>query len=267
MIDLSGRTAVIIGGMHALALGVAGRLSAAGAKVMLAHAADDAQAAAKLQNKLRAQYITAENYPLMLHTQAQMLNEMKALPAFDLAILVPRWFQFKPFLETSAGDWQSVLEQNFEQMLYAGQAVAKCWIEQAHGGRMIYLSSAAGAMPLSETSALGTTLAALRALAKMAAVDLAVYDITVNIVAVGPVEVEWMDEFLQGEGRAYIEAGIPLQRLATPEDVGNACLFLASALADYITGATLPVDGGYLLTRSEGRSPYPTWTTQGKDKL
>ena len=72
----------------------------------------------------------------------------------------------------------------------------------------------------------------------------------------GWVEDEWAQPQLQAD-RDFIEEGIPLGSIAQPEAVGYVCCFLASPLATYITGAMIPVDGGYSLTQSDGDSPYP----------
>jgi 3-oxoacyl-[acyl-carrier protein] reductase len=90
----------------------------------------------------------------------------------------------------------------------------------------------------------------------MAAVDLGAHNITVNVVARGWIDVDWARPFLHTEGRAFVEEGIPVGRIGRTEDVGALCCFLASEAAQYITGAVIPVDGGYTLTRSAGTSPY-----------
>lgn len=221
MIDLSGRNALIFGGTAEIAAGIAAELTAAGASVTLTNS----------------------------------LEQIADLAALDIAVIVPRWYTFDAFLDTTMADWDEALRQNFEQTVFAAQAAAQKMVTQGRGGRIIFLSSVAAMMAFSETTIVGTTLAMLTPIAKMAAVDLGPYGITVNVVALGWVEIEYYAPFL--EHRPRIERDIPIGRILTLQEVGGVCCFLASDLARYITGAVLPVDGGYTLTRSQGTSPYP----------
>ncbi|HYO87526.1 MAG TPA: SDR family oxidoreductase, partial [Candidatus Limnocylindrales bacterium] len=115
------------------------------------------------------------------------------------------------------------------------------------------VTSALALMPFAGASALGTTLAAVHAIARMAAVDFAQHGITANVVAPG-----WLAgaefEALPEATQAHIRAGIPLARPGSMDEVAGVVRFLASAAGGYITGAVLPADGGYTLTRSDGRT-------------
>lgn len=173
--------------------------------------------------------------------------------AFDAAIFCPDWFAEKPFLDTDAADWNEALAANFEQIVLAGQAAARRLIEQGNGGRIIYLSSVAALKPLANLSAMGVTLAALNALVKMAAVDLAPYGITVNIISLGWLEAGWMTATVQDA--AQIARNIPAERLGSARDVGELCRFLISDQSGYLTGTVIPVDGGYTLTKAGAGTP------------
>lgn len=256
MIDLSGKTAIVIGGMNALAGGVALQLSVAGADIVFAHLEEEEA----LANSLARQITTSAKRTASISflDPAALKAQIAQLGPAQIMVITPSYFAFSPFMDTSPAHWDEALSRNYEQAVYAAQAAAQHLIAQDRGGRLIFLSSVASLMPLINRSAVGTSLAALRALAKMAAVDLAPYGITVNVIAVGWVEAEWTSQYLTPEGRAYIEQDIPVGRISTPDDVGNVCCFLASDLASYVTGATIPVDGGYLLTRAAvGKLPYP----------
>jgi len=97
----------------------------------------------------------------------------------------------------------------------------------------------------------GASKGALLALTTAAAVELAPYDIRVNAVAPGmtrtPLYEQWLEEQPNpAVTERRVAAAIPLQRIATPADVATAVAFLASVEAAYITGASIPVDGGYV---------------------
>jgi NAD(P)-dependent dehydrogenase (short-subunit alcohol dehydrogenase family) len=155
-------------------------------------------------------------------------------------------------MKTTPADWDQALARNFEQATYAAQAAARKLIAQNNGGRIIFLSSIAALEPLARTSAVGTSLSALHVLARMAAVDLGPHRITANVVAVGWTEADLATEFLTPDGRAYVQQGIPTGRVGTPADVADVCSFLASDQAAYVTGAIIPVDGGFTLTKMDG---------------
>lgn len=253
MIDLQGKTALIQGGIHVLSAGVARSLHDAGAEIIVAYTPEDSDAALALTNELdeRAVEIQPDD-------PDSLREQIAAMGTFHIAVISPRQYLFKRFMDTSNAEWDAILSANFEQALYASQAAARQLIERGNGGRIIFLSSVAGTTPILETSAFGVSLAALRALAKMAAVDLAAHDVTVNVVAAGWLEAEWAAPYLSTEGRAYIERDIPTGRVGLPDDVGGLCCFLASELSSYITGTVLTLDGGYTLMRSNQTSPYPT---------
>jgi len=250
--SLGKKTVLMTGGMNQLAGGVARRLQEAGATLVFGHVPEDTEAAAKLAIELGARTV-----PLSLDDPAALRGEIASLGPVQIAVISPAWMNYGAFLDSTTQDWDAVLNRNFEQATYAAQAVAHQMIAQKNGGRIIFLSSVAAMMPFTERSAAGTALAALRAMAKMAAVDLGPHGITVNVVAAGWIEAEWTAKFLTPAGRAYVEKGIPAGHIGQAEDIGSVCCFLASDMAAYVTGAIIPVDGGYILTRGEGKSPFP----------
>ena len=89
----------------------------------------------------------------------------------------------------------------------------------------------------------GSSKAALDALTRLAALDLGGQGVRVNAVAPGPIQTGWMTDELIDE----VEPAIPLGRVGTPEDMADACVFLASRQASWITGQVLQVAGGHAL--------------------
>lgn len=251
-IDLSGQTVLIIGGMHALATGVGQAFQIAGATVLFAYDSQTDAAGALLQTMP-----TATAYPVTLRDPQALEAQLASLPPPDTVVVSPGWFAHTPFLDVTEIEIELALAQNIEHCTYAAQAAAKQLIAQGNGGNIIFLSSVASLMPFVHTNLAGSSLAALEVIAKMAAVDLGAHNIRVNIVAAGWLQDDWSQPLLTEAGQLRTESDVPLRRVGTPQTVGEACIFLASPLSDYITGAVLPVDGGYLLTKSEAQSPYP----------
>jgi NAD(P)-dependent dehydrogenase (short-subunit alcohol dehydrogenase family) len=143
----------------------------------------------------------------------------------------------KPFLDISQDDWDATVAAIREAFL-ATRAAAR------RGDRRIPLVSSAPAVrPVHGASLAGVAGAFLHTIGQVAAVELGPEGTTVNVVAPGFV------------GDARFDAGVPLGRAPEPSDVAEACAFLASDAAGYISGAIIPIDGGFTLTKTEGGSP------------
>lgn len=153
-----------------------------------------------------------------------------------------------PLLETSVDDAQRVFAVNALAPLWMIQAAAPALAER--GGAVVNVTSRLAHIGVPEMAVYGASKGALRALTHGAAVELAPLGIRVNAVAPGMTETPLFSEWLADRpdpaaARADVEQRIPLGKLATPEDVAAAILFLLSDSAVHITGVTLPVDGGY----------------------
>jgi NAD(P)-dependent dehydrogenase (short-subunit alcohol dehydrogenase family) len=153
-----------------------------------------------------------------------------------------------PLLETSVEDAQRVFAVNALAPLWMIQAAAPALAER--GGAIVNVTSRLAHIGVPEMVVYGASKGALRALTHGAAVELAPMGIRVNAVAPGMTETPLFSEWLEDRpdpaaARADVEGRIPLGKLATPDDVAAAILFLLSDSAAHITGVTLPVDGGY----------------------
>jgi len=143
-------------------------------------------------------------------------------------------------------DWDRVIEVNLKGTFNCCKAVAGIMKQQRYG-KIINVSSIAGKMgDITSAPGYGPSKAAIDALTKTLARQLAQYGINVNGVAPHAIETEMSAQWSE-ERRKEIIASIPLGRLGKPEDVANAVLFLASDDASFITGEILDVNGGALM--------------------
>ena len=153
-----------------------------------------------------------------------------------------------PFLEFSRDVWLKEMAVNLNASFILGQQAARVMAAAgAGGGSILYTSSINANGAGRGSAAYCTTKAGILTLVKVMAVELAPYNIRVNAVSPGPADTA---RSVQLVGEAKMEAfrkrfpGVPMNRLATADDIANAFLFLASEDAGYITGHNLVVDGG-----------------------
>jgi 3-oxoacyl-[acyl-carrier protein] reductase len=156
--------------------------------------------------------------------------------------------------DLTESDVDTVLGTNVKGTIFSVQACVPA-LAASGRGRVVLTSSITGPITgFPGWTHYGASKAAQLGFLRTAAIELAPQRITVNAVLPGNISTEGIDE-LGPDYRAAMEASIPLGRLGDVEDIGNACLFLATAEAGYITGQTLVVDGGQVLPESLSALP------------
>ncbi|HEY7593690.1 MAG TPA: SDR family oxidoreductase [Actinophytocola sp.] len=139
---------------------------------------------------------------------------------------------------------EKVIALNLVAPLHVSQRANAVMQEQESGGVIVMIGSVSGTRPSPGTAAYGAAKAGLANLASSLAVEWAP-NVRVNTVVVGPVDTELSHlHYGDAAGVAAVGATIPAGRMATPADVAQACLYLASPAASYVTGSTLTVHGG-----------------------
>lgn len=150
----------------------------------------------------------------------------------------------RPALEHTDEDWRRVLDVNLVSVAALAQAAGRRMVEQGHGAIVLVASQLAffGGM---NAAAYAASKGGVVQLAKALSNELAAHGVRVNAVAPGFVETE-MTADIEDWKRREVEGRIPLGRWATPEDLAGPVAWLLSDDARYVTGAVIPVDGGYL---------------------
>jgi NAD(P)-dependent dehydrogenase (short-subunit alcohol dehydrogenase family) len=143
----------------------------------------------------------------------------------------------------TASQWDEVIDANLRTSFLCTQAAARQMVRQGGEGAIVNVASIEGTHPAPGHSHYNAAKAGVLMHTRAAAQELATHGIRVNAVAPGLIWREGIEEAWP-EGVERWTRAAPLRRLGRPEDVADACLFLASAGARWITGATLTVDGG-----------------------
>ena len=148
-----------------------------------------------------------------------------------------------PFMEITPQDWKRQLDVNLSGTFYCSQAAAHHMIKRKYG-RIVNISSVAGLIGPIDLAAYGTAKAGIVGLTRATAMDLADYGITVNAIAPGPIETELMLGAWSADALKERPQHGMIARFGTVDEIAHTVLFLSSPESGYITGVTLPVEGG-----------------------
>jgi NAD(P)-dependent dehydrogenase (short-subunit alcohol dehydrogenase family) len=154
---------------------------------------------------------------------------------------------FGPILTADEGQWAKILDTNLVGYFRVAKACAQSMMERG-GGKIINVASVAGKIPLPGMGVYCVSKAGVLMLSKVLAVELADENIQVNAIAPGFVKTRFSSVLWQNDQihKATVK-NIPQKRIADPEEISGAALFLASDASSYVTGETIVVDGGQLL--------------------
>jgi NAD(P)-dependent dehydrogenase (short-subunit alcohol dehydrogenase family) len=240
-IDLAGRVALVTGGGRGVGRGIARRLLEAGAEVVVCGRKEPESLPEG--GGRRAQFVAADVREqesidaLIVAVTARcgrldvLVNNAGGAPAADAATASPRFHE-------------KILGLNLVAALHCSQRANAVMQAQAEGGVIVMITSVSGLRPSPGTAAYGAAKAGLVSLTQSLAVEWAP-KVRVVAVAAGMVRTELSHlHYGDADGVRRVGATVPLGRMAEPEDVGDACAFLASPLASYVSGATLLLHGG-----------------------
>jgi NAD(P)-dependent dehydrogenase (short-subunit alcohol dehydrogenase family) len=149
-----------------------------------------------------------------------------------------------PFLELSPDEWDRVLDTNLKGVFLTCQAAARAMVAEGRGGTIVTIASGAATVAFPGWAHYCASKAAVVMLTKAMALELGRHGIRVNAVLPGYVDVDEGGRHLDEAYKAAARTAAPLGRPGEPADVARAVLMLASPWADFVSGATLSVDGG-----------------------
>ncbi|MDT8898152.1 MAG: SDR family NAD(P)-dependent oxidoreductase [Thermanaerothrix sp.] len=245
-LDLSGQVAVITGASGWLGQALARRFALAGAAVALHYFTHPETIPALLEDIQReggkALGVQA-NLSQEDGVDALLQATLKAYGKVDIWINNAGTYPVSPLLDLPLSQWQEVLDINLNTVFISIQKVARQMIAQGRGGVILNIASIEGLSPAVGHSHYSSAKAAVIMLTRAAAYELGPYGIRVNALSPGLIARPGLEEAWPKGVRSWLETA-PLKRMGQPEEIAEACLFLASPAASWITGANLVMDGG-----------------------
>ncbi len=244
---LENKTALITGASRGIGKGIAVEFAKQGANVAFTFNAS-VEAAKELEKELESYGIKAKGYQSNAANfdAAQQLVKQVLSDFESLQILINNAGITKDnlLLRISEEDFDKVIEVNLKSVFNLTKAVIRPMMKQREGS-IINMSSVVGVKGNAGQTNYAASKAGILGFTKSVALELGSRNIRCNAIAPGFIETEMTAKLDQNTVDEWRKA-IPLKRGGSPEDVANACIFLASDLSSYITGQTLNVDGGML---------------------
>lgn len=257
--DLTGKVALVTGAAGAIGVAFVDALAAAGASVAAADlpgkSMDDL-----MQGLPRPECHTSHGVDVTTEESVQKLVDevVTAHGHLDVIVNSAAILEVYPFLDLPLDSWERTMAVNLRGTFLMCQAAARQMVKQGTGGRIIAVASNVGRIPRMNNASYASSKAAVIHLVRAMAMELAKYQITVNALCPGSTATPMLignqaagdSSKLDGIVKGSIEqwrTGIPLGKLAEPEDQAAMAVFLASEGARHITGQTLCIDGGQTL--------------------
>lgn len=244
---LKGKTAIVTGCSTGLGQGISLGLAEAGANVVGVDYVDSPDTEAKM-NAINANF-TAMKANLMTTEPIQGIIDkaVETYGSFDILVNNAGIIRREDSVNFSEKDWDDVMNINIKTVFFFCQAAAKQFIKQGNGGKIINIASMLSFQGGIRVPSYTASKSAVMGVTKLLANEWAKENINVNAIAPGYMDTNNTEQLRKDPKRsAEILGRIPAGRWGLPSDVAAPAVFLASAAADYISGYTIAVDGGWL---------------------
>lgn len=258
--SLEGKSAVVTGGARGIGFGIAQRFSEAGAAVLIADLDGGfaEEKAASLTGAGQA-FGMAVDVTDVNAGDAITSRAVEAFGSIDVLVNNAGIYPQVPMLDMTPELWDKVQNINLRGLAFVSKAAATAMVGRGGGGKIVNIASIDGLHPsMVGLAAYDASKGGVVMFTKSLALELAPHGINVNAIAPGGIATEGTAAPLEGSGMTeadlaammeqFIQNKIPLGRMGDPDDIAKAAVFLASSAADYMTGETMVVDGGTLLT-------------------
>ncbi|MBB5747386.1 2-dehydro-3-deoxy-D-gluconate 5-dehydrogenase KduD [Brevundimonas variabilis] len=245
--DLSGRVAMVTGANTGLGQAIAVGLARAGADIVAVGRSAPTETAGLVQAEGRAFHAIPADLSSIAPVADVVQQAIAVAGQIDILINNAGIIRRADSLDFSEADWDAVMDTNLKTAFFLSQAVARTWVADSRGGKIINICSMLSFQGGIRVPSYTASKSGLAGLTKLLACEWASKGINVNGIAPGYFATNNTEALRADEGRNRdILARIPAGRWGDPSDLSGAAVFLASDAAAYVHGTVLAVDGGWL---------------------
>lgn len=248
LLDFSDQVVLVTGGGSGIGAGISRRFAEAGANVVVNYLTSESGANQVVEEiKGMGSEALAIQADVSQATEVSRLIERttEAFKHIDVLINNAGIYPLSTFLDMTEEKWDQVVDASLKSTFLCTKAVSKQMIDQGEGGAIVNITSIEAENPAPMHAHYNAAKGGVHMFTKSVANELGPHGIRVNAVAPGLIWKEGIEQEWPDGVQRWLKAA-PLGRLGMPDDVADACLFLASPAARWITGASLLVDGGVM---------------------
>lgn len=248
LFDLTGKTAVAIGGNSVLGSSIVKGFAEQGAQVAVV--GRNLETAEKVVQEIEATGGKAKAFQADVVSKESLENVAKEIEAWsggwDILLNAPGTNSPTPFFDIAEEEWDNILDVNLKGIVLTTQVFAKRMIDQERKGSIINISSVSSTTPLSKVFTYSVSKAGVNNMTQFLAREFAPYGIRVNAIIPGFFPAEQNRKILSEERIASIMGHTPMNRFGDPEELKGTAIWLASDRASsFVTGTLIRVDGGF----------------------
>jgi NAD(P)-dependent dehydrogenase (short-subunit alcohol dehydrogenase family) len=248
-LELTGRTAVIIGGTSGIGRAITLGLAEAGANIVPTGRRESliVEVAEEVERKYGSKTVRqAADVADRASLQALLDRTVADLGQVDIMVNCAGRTKRTPSIDVTDEEWNAILETNLTGTLRAAQVFGRHMIDRGYG-RIINIASLSSFVALFEVAAYAASKAAVASLTKSLAIEWASRGVTVNAIAPGVFRTDLNAGLLDGTARGQeFLLRTPMKRFGRLDELAGAAVFLASEAASFVNGEILTVDGGFL---------------------